>query len=188
VYVTRDRLAAVEVKFGTPHEAHWRHTIDECERQLIISSQKDGRAHDITLFIFDGDKLALIRKPGFPFGAYRAPSGGIKRGEDVEEAAKREAWEETGLLIELKRYVLRICVDFIYGTTAIPWTSHVFTAQAVGGTLGTHDPREIEGVCYAMVEELQGGIRQVLWESGRPLLRYRVRLTDAVVERLRTGG
>jgi 8-oxo-dGTP pyrophosphatase MutT (NUDIX family) len=186
VYVTRDCLAAVEVQFGLPHEVKWRHTIDEDERRLIVSSQKDGRAHDITLFIFDGDRLALIRKPGFPPGAYRTPSGGVKRGEDVEGAAKREAWEETGLLIELKRYILRIRVDFICGAVVIPWTSHVFTAQAIGGMLGTHDPQEIDGVCYATVEELQGGIRRALWESGRSLLRYRVKLTDAVIERLKT--
>jgi 8-oxo-dGTP pyrophosphatase MutT (NUDIX family) len=187
VYLTGDIIAGIESRFGTPEELHWKHTIDECEVDLITSSQKDGRAHDVTMFIFDGGQLALIRKPTFPPGAYRAPSGGVKRGKDFEEAAKREAWEETGLPIELRRYVLRVCVDFVCGTRVIPWTSHIFTAEAVCGTLGIHDSYEIDGVRYATVEELQGKIRQVMVDSGRPLLRYRVRLTDAVVERLKRG-
>jgi 8-oxo-dGTP diphosphatase len=46
--------------------------------------------------------LVLIRRDNPPFeGCYALPGGFVEVGESVEEAAKREAKEETGLEIEL---------------------------------------------------------------------------------------
>ena len=112
MYVDAKLVQEAEDKFGKPQVLNLEHEIGGTELTFVRGTQKLGRAHDITFFIFRDDELALIRKPMFRRPVYRAPSGGLNPGESVEEGAKREALEETGLEIELDRYLLRIHVRF----------------------------------------------------------------------------
>jgi len=53
------------------------------------------------LIIYEG-KIVLIRRKNLPFkGLYALPGGFVEVGETVEQAAMREAKEETGLDIKL---------------------------------------------------------------------------------------
>jgi ADP-ribose pyrophosphatase YjhB (NUDIX family) len=185
MYVDPREIDQIEERFGKPRIVHLEHEIGETEIDFVRASQKHGRAHDITLFIFENDHLALIRKPMFPRPVFRAPSGGLNFGESFEDGARREALEETGLEIELERYLLRIHARFTSGGDHLDWTSHVLRAKRVGGSLEARDKSEIAETRYATIEELQGPIRQALLDSGRGLLAYRVLLTDAAVEELR---
>ena len=178
MYVDETMIREMEKKFGQPEVMRLTQEITPKEMALVRSSQKHGRAHDITLFIFRGERLALIRKPIHPPGVFRAPSGGLNPGEPFEEGAKREAREETGLEIEIGRYLLRIHVRFIYGEEDIEWSSHAFSARAVGGGLAPQDTREILAARWATLEELQGPIREAVLAPGWGLLDYRVTLTD----------
>jgi ADP-ribose pyrophosphatase YjhB (NUDIX family) len=184
MYVDAELIKEAEETFGKPRVLHLEHDIGDKELTFVRATQKYGRAHDITLFIFDNDHLALIRKPMFRRPIYRAPSGGLNPGESLEEGAKREALEETGLEIELDKYLLRLHVRFTGGDDYLDWTSHIFTAQAVGGSLEARDTSEIAETRYGTIEELQGPIRQALLDHGGRLLAYRVVLTDAVVDSL----
>jgi len=180
-------IQEMEKEFGRPEVLRLRQEITPEEMALVRSSQKHGRAHDITLFIFRGEKLALIRKPIHPPGVFRAPGGGLNPKEPFEEGAKREAREETGLEIEIERYLLRVQVRFICGEENIEWSSHVFSARAVGGELAPLDSREILATRWATLEELQGPIREAALASGWALLLYRVTLTDRAVALLQKG-
>ncbi len=52
--------------------------------------------------IFFGDGIVLIQRKNPPFeGRYALPGGFVEVGETTEDAARREAKEETGLDIEL---------------------------------------------------------------------------------------
>jgi 8-oxo-dGTP diphosphatase len=186
MYVDAKLIKEVEDKFGKPQVLHLEHEIGDKELAFVRSTQKHGRAHDITFFIFNDDQLALIRKPMFPRPIFRAPSGGLNPGEPFEEGAKREALEETGLEIELEKYLLRIHVRFTGGGDYLDWTSHVFKARTVGGQLEARDKSEIAETKYGTIEELQGPIRQALLDNGGRLLAYRVALTDATVDILRS--
>ena len=185
MYVDAREVDEIEAKFGKPRVLHLEHEIGDVEIDFVRATQKHGRAHDITLFIFNDDHLALIRKPMFPRPIFRAPSGGLNPGESFEDGARREALEETGLEIELERYLLRIHACFTSERDHLDWTSHVLQARKVGGRLETHDKSEIAETIYGTIEDLQGPIRQALLDSGRGLLGYRVILTDAAVEELR---
>ncbi|NIN63810.1 MAG: NUDIX domain-containing protein [Anaerolineae bacterium] len=158
------------------------HEIGQAELAFVRATQKHGRSHDITLFIFKNDYLALIRKPMFDRPIYRAPSGGLEPEESFEEGAKRESLEETGLEIKLENYLLRIHVRFTGGEDYLNWTSHVFKARAIGGELKPQNTSEIAEARYGTIEELQGPVRQALLGSGRRLLAYRVALTDLAVD------
>jgi len=188
MYVDAKQTAEIEAKLGKPQVQHMEFPIGDLELAFVRATQKHGRAHDVTLFIFNGEHLALIRKPMFQRPIYRAPSGGLDPGESFEEGAKREALEETGLEIELEKYLLRIHVRFTGEDDHLDWTSHVFQAREVGGRLEPHDTAEIAETVYGTIEELQGPIRHALLESGRRLLAYRAALTDAVVDVLQRPG
>lgn len=186
MYISQHQLRSLVENYGTPKEYEWEQAISPEEMQIVLDSGKFGRAHDVTFFIFDGfDRLALIRKPFFPPGVYRAPSGGVRPGEDFEQGVLREAYEETGLKIRLERYLVRIRVRFSCGDTIRPWTSHVFSAQRLSGELRPIDRKEISEAIYCTIEELQNTIRDKLLLTGKGLFRYRVRLTDAAVEAIK---
>lgn len=49
-------------------------------------------------------RLLLGRQPGFPKGMYSALAGFVETGESLEDAARREVYEEVGLSIHSLRY------------------------------------------------------------------------------------
>ena len=166
MYVDPREIDQIEERFGKPRVLHLEHEIGGAEMHLVRASQKHVRAHDITLFIFNVNRLALIRKPMFRRPIFRAPSGGLNPGESFEAGARREGLEETGLEIELERYLLRIDARFTNREDHLDWTSHVMQARKVGGRLEALDKLEIAETKYATIEELQGPIRQALLDSG----------------------
>ena len=185
MYVTEDMLEAAARRWGAPRRVTMSFGISERERDLVRGSRRDERSHDITLFIRRDERYAVIAKPGYPKGAWRAPSGAVKPGEELEAGAKREAYEETGLAVELERYLLRIDAAFWYGAEVEPWQTYVFLASAPSGELDVKDTREITAARWATEQELQGPIRKALLDSERGLFRYRVALTDEAFEELR---
>ncbi len=60
----------------------------------------------VDILIVQSEKLVLIRRRNPPYqGQWALPGGFVEVGETVEEAAMREANEETGLDVELKGLV-----------------------------------------------------------------------------------
>ncbi|HEY5596184.1 MAG TPA: NUDIX hydrolase [Candidatus Bipolaricaulota bacterium] len=173
-----------ERRFGTPETLWIVQRIGADELAMVRGSTKARRTHDVTFFILDGPKVVVIKKPFFPPGAYRVPSGGVHPGEAFEAGVQREALEETGLSIRLDRYLLRVEACFVCGGERERWFTHVFSARAVEGALGARDTHEIAEVRWSTLEELQGPIRKVLLATQRGLFAYRVALTDKAVSLL----
>jgi 8-oxo-dGTP pyrophosphatase MutT (NUDIX family) len=188
MYITAATVSALESKFGRPVEIESAYEMRAREFEMVRRSQKHGRAHDVTFFIIHDNRIVVIKKPQYPPGAYRAPSGGVDPGEDFETGALREGYEETGLTIALQRYVLRSRVRFTCGPGQIDWTSHVFTAGIESGDLDPVDTEEIVEARFADVGELMGGIRNALLDSGSTGLRYRSELNDVVIQALQNQG
>src|SRR5437879_4093235 len=91
-------IAPLEARYGKAEELSMEFAMGEPEFDLLKWSMRRGRAHDVTLFITrDDGQILVIRKPMYPEGVYRTPSGGVDIGEDFEVGAKREAYEETGV-------------------------------------------------------------------------------------------
>jgi 8-oxo-dGTP diphosphatase len=184
VYITGETITELENKYGKPELMSLRQSMITLEFDLLVNSMKKNRAHDVTMFIFKGSMLVAIRKHMHPAGICRAPSGGVQPGEDFEEGALREAYEETGAEIRLERYILRVHVTFTHLNQEVPWTSHVFTARYISGELMPIDKKEIAEVMQVSLEELQGRIRANMLATGSGGLAYRVALTDKVIELL----
>jgi 8-oxo-dGTP pyrophosphatase MutT (NUDIX family) len=170
----------IERKYGTPRELSMFFPMNPTEFVMLKNSMRDGRNSDVTMFIFKQDKVVVIAKPWYPEGLYRAPSGGIKPGEDIEVTAKREALEETGVKIELIRYLLRILVTFTCAEEKVNWTSHVFTVKFLSGDLRAIDTREIKEVVLMSLERLSSLKPKLLAQKSGGLA-YRAALTEAAI-------
>ena len=90
------------------------------------------------------DELLLVRKPGWPAGYYSLPSGFCDFTESLEECARREVREETGVEIGDLRYA---------GSQSWPFPSQLmvgFTASHTGGGIAV-DRSELEDAAWFAV-------------------------------------
>lgn len=102
-------------------------------------------------------RLLLTTKDFYPRGAYRLPTGGIAHGEGILDALLRETREETGLDVEIRRFLTWI--DYYIpaqpggagrsGATRLTtyeragmFHTFAFLLDETGGTLGALDPDE----------------------------------------------
>ena len=89
---------------------------------------------------------------------WTTPGGLIEPEETPADAAVREAWEETGLAVELVRIIGvfggKPCTSTYANGDRMAWVSTVFEAKVVGGT-PRHDGEETLEVRFLSVEELR---------------------------------
>ena len=183
MHVDEAMLAQVRDVLGTPAVLRWDGEVSDAE--WGIATHNPQRTHDVTLFILDpARRIALIRKPHFAAGVWRPPGGGVKPGEDFVAGSVREALEETGLHVELRRYLVASEVVFRNAGRTLPWRTHVFLAETPDTKLAPGDPDEIAEARWGTLEELAGPLRERLLAENRELWRYRVALHDAALTHL----
>ena len=185
MHITEEILAPLRARYGEPMRLVWEGEISEREHRLATFDPE--RSHDVTLFITNRDRLALIRKPHFEEGLWRTPGGGVKPGEDFVDGVVREAIEETGLHVELRRFLVDAEARFLSELYDVPWRTLVFHALTDDEEIAPRDAAEIAEARWGTAEELAGPIRERLLASGHALWRYRVALHDAALESLRAS-
>ena len=188
MYFSPEMIHAAEARYGLPLQLRLNYPTPQAHFDFIRSTQRDGRLHDVTLYLYHQGRLAVTRKPPYPEGAYRPPSGGLHLGESLEEGARREAFEELGIEIKLVHYLLRVRVDFVCEGPRergdrIPWTTHVFRARYADSgepKLDPQDRHEIADAVWATEEEYFRNMRPGLLAMGSTGLLYRAHLQDFV--------
>jgi ADP-ribose pyrophosphatase YjhB (NUDIX family) len=85
-------------------------------------------------------RLLTMTKTFYPRGVSRLPTGGINHGEPILAALLRETSEETGLQVEVHRFLA--AVAYRSGGAAPVFYTFAFLLDEVGGTLGTLDQGE----------------------------------------------
>jgi len=83
--------------------------------------------------IIKNKKVALIKRINNGVTYYVFPGGGIEKGEAPEQTAKREAYEELGIDIDVKECIAEI--DF-------NGKQYFFIGKIVGGAFGTGQGEE----------------------------------------------
>jgi 8-oxo-dGTP pyrophosphatase MutT (NUDIX family) len=182
LHLTAEVLAPIRARYGNPRVLEWEGEISE--REYGIATYNPVRTHDVTLFILNNDRLALIRKHPFPPDVWRPPGGGVKKGEDFVEAVVREAYEETGLRVELERYLVEARARFSSEGRILDWRTHVLLATTADEAIARQDVDEIAEARWGTLEELAGPLRDRLLATGRAFWRYRVALHDAALAAL----
>ncbi len=179
--IAPEMITEWEGRYGKP--VTWAHhqPVSGYDYDGIKSSQKNGRAHDITMYIENRGRLAVIAKPIYPRGLFRAPSGGLNPGEELEIGALREAHEETGLAITLDKYLLRAHVKFEDYGREIHWWTHVFTASTTDELIAPTDTHEIREARWALPEEF-AQFNAMMVNAERGGLRYRAALHTQIAQ------
>ena len=129
----------------------------------------------------DGDDLMVVliaarRDSGI---RWALPKGHFKKRETVEQAATREAREETGLEVELVAPLATIDYWFVEKRVRYHKFVHYFVMRAVGGSLDDHDDEVVEARWFAFDDALL----RMDYENERALLEAHREL----IERLATG-
>ena len=102
---------------------------------------------------------------------------------------RREALEETGLRVELDRYLVETRARFVHEGRVLDWRTHVFSATTGDEAIAPLDTVEIAEARWGTLEELEGPLRERLLATGRAFWRYRVALHDAAAaEFVRTSS
>ncbi|KPL00697.1 MAG: hypothetical protein AMJ90_07815 [candidate division Zixibacteria bacterium SM23_73_2] len=180
----KEQIQKTEKTFGKPKELKTSFPMGKREFEDLLSSMRDGRSSDITLVIFKDKRIIVIAKPWYPEGLWRMPSGGWRPDESFLECAKRESYEETGVKIELEKYLLRINVTFAYNKKEVKWTSHIFIAKYLSGKLRPVDRREIKKVGLLTLEKLEK-LKPLLLKQNSGGLAYRAFLTEETIKEIR---
>jgi 8-oxo-dGTP pyrophosphatase MutT (NUDIX family) len=199
MHLTDEVLVPIRERYGEPALLEWQGDISEQEYR--VATYDPMRTHDVTLFILNGStpvahgrawpcdaaaspRLALIRKHPFPPDVWRPPGGGVKEGEDFTAAVRREALEETGLRVQLDRYLVETHARFVHAGRVLDWRTHVFSATTQDEAIAPLDTIEIAEARWGTLEELAGPLRERLLATGRAFWRYRVALHDAALAAL----
>ena len=103
----------------------------------------DGRIGEVCFVIHrPGGRLLTAINTYYPAGAYRLPTGGIKAGESVLEALRRETREETSLETKVGRFLVAVAYR---RDGAHAFVTLAFLLDEIGGTLANADPSEQHG-------------------------------------------
>jgi len=175
----RPQLSSIRARFGYPYHQWATQEFDTTGWNLVQKSLQQKRVHDVTLLIEGPDgRFALMSKHSYPPGIFRSPSGGVKPGEDLVTGALREAKEETGLNVDLKRFLLNITLDISHEKEIATWDSYVFYATTPDRVLKPSDHKEVKEAVWVGRENLIS-MATSLKATGNGGLMYRGDLTAA---------
>ena len=117
------------------------------------------------VIVADGAILLVQRGHEPQLGRWSVPGGKVEQGETLEEAASREAYEETGLVVRVGVELWSLTIPYGDGAFEV----HDFAATVTGGTLRAgDDAADVRWVPFGELEDLP--------------------LTDGLIGYLRRGG
>ncbi len=112
-----------------------------------------------------GEVCMVVRRPNgllltmiktfYPREAYRLPTGGINYGEPVADALLRETLEETGLDVEVRKFLAAVAYTTAANGEEPVFYTFAFLLDEVGGKLGALDLSErVESYRFIQPDEL----------------------------------
>ncbi|MBZ9977751.1 NUDIX hydrolase [Mesorhizobium sp. BR-1-1-10] len=128
----------------------------------------------VSVAVVRGDTVLLVKRARSPSqGLYAFPGGKVEAGETLEDAARRELMEETGLRAAGFRPLREIHIDGRQDSHPVDYLLTVFGATYAGGEAEASDDAEtaafytlkemtllpLAGSVFAVAEELLGPVQ-----------------------------
>jgi 8-oxo-dGTP diphosphatase len=108
----------------------------------------------VSVALVRGDRVLLVKRGLAPSrGLYAFPGGRVEAGETLEQAARRELFEETGLQAGPLTPVADLVVGGARGDAPVLYRLQVFSAPHVGGEPVSAD--DAEEAAFFTLEELR---------------------------------
>jgi ADP-ribose pyrophosphatase YjhB (NUDIX family) len=134
-----DELAQLAQRYGQPITQ----TVNLGANNYFDPINKTDRYGEVCMVIRrKSGRLLTAIKTFYPRGAYRLLTGGINYGEPVLDALLRETHEETGLEVEVKRFLAAVAYQIHSSEETPVFYTFAFLLDEVGGTFGVLDEDE----------------------------------------------
>jgi 8-oxo-dGTP diphosphatase len=160
-WVNPGEIEALVARYGPPERRHFALELGEEEFEYW-QKKSTGRRGEVVLVIRRPNGRVLLHTKGFyPPGVYRLPSGGVRWGEEVLSAVHRETREETGLDVEVERFLGFIEYEFRHAGQVLPFVSYIFVIREIGGQLA---PQDVDEEITAFREVPPEELEEVAWE------------------------
>ncbi len=146
-----NEITALADRYGAP--LRWSRAFDVAP--AMLERWRDKRRAEIVLAIARPNASVLLHTKSFyPNGTYRLPTGNIKFGEPIEDAARRELREETGLDARLTRFLGVVEYEFRHAGNQMDFISYIFLTEET-----RDEPRVMDA------SERITGFRGVAWRD-----------------------
>jgi len=148
-------VASLGDRYGRPDDLV--HTLDDVSFGPLNRSREAEVAMAIRR---PNGKILLQTKVNYPNGVFRIPTGGLKPGEAIRCALLRETEEETGLDVEIERFIA--ILSYHSPAQELVFRSYLFLLDETGGVLQEEEPEEgITGWIEADTRRLDSTARQL---------------------------
>ncbi len=101
-----------------------------------LPTQSATRRDGASILFIEADQVLLVRRDREPYrGCWSLPGGSVEPGETAEQAARREAMEETGLTVETLEFAAQVDMPARPGVEGSDpgFRLHVFRAVRYAG-------------------------------------------------------
>lgn len=129
--------------YGRPVERWFEYQVsrDSLIYWQQVTSRRPGEV--VLVLRLANGRYLVHTKDFYPRGTYRLLSGGLKPNEDLLVAVSREAAEETGLQVSIRRFLAILHHRFLHGEEAVCFVSYMFLLQDEAGDSSPH-PRDLD--------------------------------------------
>ncbi len=124
--ICEEEVSGLMHQYGTPLRRTFTIQADEYIRSYRWRTDIDRRAEVVFAIQDPTGKIWLHAKPHYPDHIARLPSGGIDWDESIQHALFREVEEETGMCVEIKRFVGLIEYHFQHNGSTVKFASYIF--------------------------------------------------------------
>lgn len=139
-------VADLEKKYGSFIQQHVDLQVSSEAMHTMVDkmgrSNNPRRAEAVMVVPDENSRIWLHTKKFYPDGVYRLMTGGLESGERPVVAARREAQEETGFDVEIKRCLGVVTYQFFGVGEPLPFASYLFLTTAGRGYPEPTDPGE----------------------------------------------
>lgn len=157
-----DEIEALAARYGEPGRAGYEFLALSPGFRDWVRKLTRRRGETVLVIPRGEGRVLLHTKPHYPEEVYRLPTGGIRRGEEADAAARREVYEEVGF--EPRELSFLAVLDNIFWLDGrqVHYPSFVFETEPFTRGPRPNDPDElISGFRDADGRELQFVARQL---------------------------
>jgi ADP-ribose pyrophosphatase YjhB (NUDIX family) len=124
--IVSDEVAELSAHYGAPIQRTFHVEADDYIYSYRFNQKSDRRAEVVFAIEDRTGQVWVHTKSHYPQHIFRLPTGGIHCDELVVDGLLREVKEETGLSVEIVRFLGIIDYQFWYGGMMAPFASYIF--------------------------------------------------------------